>query len=909
VDFLSIFKNLFDSNRRELRKLNPLVQKVSSLEDRYSKMSDADLSSSTNQFKERIENGESPDRILPEAFAVVREASKRILGLRPFDCQILGGIVLHQGRIAEMQTGEGKTLVATLPSYLNAVSGRKVYVVTVNDYLARRDRDWMGQVHRFLGLDVGLVVPAMETEDKRKSYGCPIVYGTNTELGFDYLRDHMAWRKSDIVQSELDYGIIDEVDSILIDEARTPLIISGRGEGSVEIYVKFRELAAFLKKDRDYTVDEKARIVALTEDGEKRAEDYLGMGALNSEENIGLYAHIRQALTAKELMQRDVDYVVKDGEVLIVDEFTGRILPGRRFSDGLHQAIEAKEGVKVREQTDTLATITVQNFFRMFKKLSGMTGTALTEEPEFREIYGLDVVSIPTNKPLVRESMPDSIWKTERAKFGAVVEEIAWMHEKGRPVLVGTRSIEKSELLSAMLRKKGVPHEVLNAKYHEREAEIVAQAGRKGAVTIATNMAGRGTDILLGGNPEFMAKRALRKDGYPVEVIAVACEKVLPQDIQRRIDNNEKDEFIESILNARKEYQEHYEKAKRITDAEHDEVVTLGGLHVLGTERHESRRIDNQLRGRAGRQGDPGSSRFYLSLEDELMRLFGGDLVSSIMDKAGFTEEEAIEHPLISKAVETAQKRIESQHFSIRKRVLEYDNVLNRQRQVIYEDRMKVLTQDDVTPIVRSMAERVVERAFDVYWPANAKMEEVDWEGLKVYIHSLLPEFSPSVSSERDGLKDQVLEAIWAERDRKASILESHMNDFQRQILLRVSDQHWVQQLRTMEDLREGIGLQAYGGKDPLVEYTRQGYELFTQRIQNIEEDTVTYLCKIQIKRESKGVKGPSKASSPRTNETSKTFKRTKTSSRPLTTKKIGRNEPCPCGSGKKYKNCCGKLA
>lgn len=908
---MSFFRNLLNPNERELNKIRPIVEAVSSLEPSMREFDDASLARKTAEFRQRIENGESPDRILPEAYAVVREVSRRVLDMRPFDVQIIGAVVLHQGRIAEMQTGEGKTLVATLPSYLNAVAGRTVHVVTVNDYLARRDREWMGQIHRFLGLDVGLVIPNMSTVEKRRSYSCPIIYGTNTEFGFDYLRDHMAWQIEDVVQSPLDFAIIDEVDSILIDEARTPLIISGPSEGSTEVYRKYKDLAAVLKRDRDYTVDEKSKIVALTDEGERRAEEWLGM-SLSAQENIGAYAYIRQSLKAKELMHRDVDYVVKDGEVLIVDEFTGRILPGRRFSDGLHQAIEAKEGVKIREETDTLATITVQNYFRMYKKLAGMTGTALTEESEFREIYGLDVVVIPTNKPLIRDTLTDSIWKTEKMKFNAAVEEIIECHRKGRPVLVGTRSIEKSELLSALLTRRGVPHEVLNAKHHEREAEIVAQAGRKGQVTIATNMAGRGTDILLGGNPEFLAKRALRQEGFEPEVVAIASEKVLPQDIAKRVEANETDEFVETILKARERYRELYAQAKAITDKEHEEVVSLGGLHVLGTERHEARRIDNQLRGRAGRQGDPGSSRFYLSLEDELMRLFGGDMISTLMEKIGFPDDEPIEHPLVAKSVETAQKRIESHNFSIRKNVLEYDNVLNRQRQVIYEERTKVLHEEDLPGVVWGMTERVLERALDLYWPGKTKKTEADLDSLVTYLRSMSPEIDVKPVLDDAGDREEFLarltEAFRAVFDAKVNLLGPEANRFLRIVLLRVIDMQWVEQLRTMEDLREGIGLQAYGQKDPLVEYTRQGFEMFQSRIQTIEEDTVRWLFRVTVKKEGEGrtaapaQKAPTREARPVSGQGQRTVQA-------KTARKVGRNDPCPCGSGLKYKHCCGKVS
>ncbi len=910
---MSFFRNLLNPNARELSKLKPIVEAVSSLEPAMRDLSESSLAEKTAEFRQRIENGESPDQILPEAYAVVREVSRRILDMRPFDVQILGAVALHQGRIAEMQTGEGKTLVATLPSYLNAVAGSTVHVVTVNDYLARRDREWMGQIHRFLGLDVGLVVPGMGNVEKRRSYTCPIIYGTNTEFGFDYLRDHMAWQLEDVVQSALDYAIIDEVDSILIDEARTPLIISGPSEGSTEVYRKYRDLAVVLKRDRDYTVDEKSKIVALTDEGESRAEEWLGIGSLNTEENIGAYAYIRQSLKAKELMQRDVDYVLKDGEVLIVDEFTGRILPGRRFSDGLHQAIEAKEGVKVREETDTMATITVQNYFRMYKKLAGMTGTALTEESEFREIYGLDVVVIPTNRELIRDTLTDSIWKTEKMKFNAVVEEILECHKKGRPVLVGTRSIEKSELVSDLLKRRGVPHEVLNAKHHEREAEIVAQAGRKGQVTIATNMAGRGTDILLGGNPEFLAKRSLRQEGFEPDVVALASEKVLPQEVAKRAQAKDLDEFTATVLKARERYRELYLKAKAVTDAEHEEVVGLGGLHVLGTERHEARRIDNQLRGRTGRQGDPGSSRFYLSLEDELMRLFGGDMLSSVMEKIGFPDDEPIEHPLVAKSVETAQKRIESHNFSIRKNVLEYDNVLNRQRQVIYEERSKVLSEADLPKVVWDMAGRVLDRALDLYWPKNTKKSDLDLAPLVTFLRSIAPDVDIAsivgAAGLREELSDQLTKAFKAAYDAKVLLLGPEIGRFLRLVLLRVIDMQWVEQLRTMEDLREGIGLQAYGQRDPLVEYTRQGFEMFQSRIQTIEEDTVRYLYRVTLRKEGEGNAQPRRSAVPAPKGPAGQTKPSEAKT-PQTRSfgKVGRNDPCPCGSGKKYKNCHGRV-
>jgi preprotein translocase subunit SecA len=915
---LSFLKNLFDSNERELKRITRVVQAVNARAPEVAALSDTELAARTQEFRERSARGEEPDSLLLDAFAVVREAAHRILDMRPFDCQIAGGVVLHQGRIAEMQTGEGKTLVATLPAYLNAVTGRTVHVVTVNDYLARFHSEWMGQLHRFLGLSVGLVIPQMDAGTKRKSYSSPIIYGTNTEFGFDYLRDNMAWRKGDLVQETLDYAIIDEIDSILIDEARTPLIIAGPSSGSAQEYYRFRDLSRVLKRDVHYTLDEKAKLVALTEEGHQKASEWLGVD-LDAAENIHFQGYIRQALKAKELMAKDVDYVVKDGQILIVDEFTGRILVGRRYSDGLHQAIEAKEGLEVKEESDILATITVQNYFRMYKKLSGMTGTALTEEPEFREIYGLDVVVIPTNKPLIRESYPDSIWKTEKAKYRAAVEEIKDLHSKGRPVLVGTRSIEKSEMLSDMLKREGIPHQVLNAKHHEREAEIVAQAGRKGAVTIATNMAGRGTDILLGGNPDFMARQELRRQGFDPEVVTLASEKVLPADIVRRIESGDIDEYLETVLRAREEYSRLYKAAKALTDKEHEEVVRVSGLHVLGTERHEARRIDNQLRGRAGRQGDPGSSRFYLSLEDELMRLFGGDMLSSVMDRIGFSEDEPIEHNLVTRAVETAQKRIEAHNFGIRKNVVEYDNVLNRQREVIYSDRRQVLMAEDPEPIVMSMVERVFERAVDLYWPEKVRKEEADLDGLSLYIRDLLSglgEGDVKGADDRESLRESLIERAKESIRRRTEVLGKEAAELYRFVILRVTDRQWVDQLRVMEDLREGIGLQAYGNKDPLVEYTRLGYEMFQGRVQSIEETVVRYLSRVEVGRDAQAPSGGAGhgggvASGPRMSGPVRPPAQPSGAKTPVVRsgRKVGRNDPCPCGSGKKYKNCCGKIA
>ena len=905
---MSILKNLFNPNERELRRLDPIVRAVSSLEPKMEKLSDIKLQEKTHEFRERIRKGESMDSLLPEAFAVVRETGRRVLDMRHFDVQIKGGILLHQGRIAEMQTGEGKTLVATLPAYLNALGGRTVHIITVNDYLASRDREWMGQIYRFLGLDVGLVVSGMDPRAKQRSYACPVIYGTNTEFGFDYLRDNMAWRKEDLVQSALDFAIVDEVDSILIDEARTPLIISGQKEGSTDKYRKFKSLADSLKLDIHYTLEERARAISFTEEGFRRIEDRLGLDSISSEENIGIEHYVKQAVRAKEFMHRDVDYVVKDGEILIVDEFTGRILMGRRFSDGLHQAIEAKEGVTVKEESDTLATITVQNYFRMYKKLSGMTGTAITEEAEFIEIYGMDVVSIPPNKTLVRTNLPDSIWASEKAKFESIVEEISQHYSRGRPVLVGTRSVEKSERLSSMLKLRGIPHEVLNAKYHEREAEIIAQAGRKGSVTIATNMAGRGTDILLGGNPDFMARSSLRKEGFDDDVILLASEKVLPRGLLARIEAGNPNEHDQAVIEARERYKKLYREAKARTDREHDEVVGLGGLHVIGSERHEARRIDNQLRGRAGRQGDPGSSRFYLSIEDELMRLFGGDLIGNMMERVGFPEDEPIEHSLITKSVERVQKRMEAHNFSIRKNVLEYDNVLNNQREVIYSQRRETLEREDLSDTILHMIESVIHSGFELYWPLGVAAEEADKAGLIAYFSEVLPDYDFEVAFGGALLRERTLQAVRKIFDEayrhRAEVFGERFREVERLILLRVVDQKWRDQLQSMEGLRLGIGLVAYGQRDPLIEYRKIGYDLFQGMVQGIEKDTVSYLFKVAWAKDS-GSKVSVRTRTPAPTRPGPS----RDSTAPIKAeRKVGRNAPCPCGSGKKYKNCCGKL-
>lgn len=698
---LNAIKNLFDDNARDIRRLQKTVDIINGIEPEINVLSDEALRAKTSEFKERLAQGETLDDLLPEAFAVAREASWRVLGMRPYDVQLMGGIVLHQGRIAEMKTGEGKTLVATMPAYLSALSGQGVHIITVNDYLAKRDSEWMGGVYRFLGLNVGLIVHGLDAQERRAAYNADVIYGTNNEFGFDYLRDNMSMRKSEMVQRDLSFAIVDEVDSILIDEARTPLIISGQADKPTDLYYRVAQVIPKLQKETDYQVDEKLHTVALTEEGTRRAEKLLGIENLSDEENLDLAHQVYQGLRAHALMKRDRDYVVKDGQVIIVDEFTGRLMFGRRFSEGLHQAIEAKEGVKIERESQTLATITFQNYFRMYSKLAGMTGTAATEEEEFRKIYGLDVVVIPTHRPMIRHDFPDAIYRTEQGKFAASVEEIVQCHETGQPVLVGTISIEKSELLSKILKKRGIPHQVLNAKFHEQEAKIVSQAGRLGMVTIATNMAGRGTDIILGGNPEHLAKEELLLRGIAPEVVAEASELGSPSS--------------EDVASVREEYRRLVDKFKKETDAEHEKVVALGGLHIIGTERHESRRIDNQLRGRAGRQGDPGSSRFYVSLEDDLMRLFGSDNISGVMDKLGMDDSVPVEHPLVTRSIESAQKKVENRNFEMRKNVLQYDDVMNQQREVIYSQRRRVLMGEDLQESLQEMITGVIGSAVELY--------------------------------------------------------------------------------------------------------------------------------------------------------------------------------------------------
>jgi preprotein translocase subunit SecA len=871
---LKFIRNWLDDNAREIKKLQKTVDRINELESRISALSDAELQAKTPEFKDRLAQGAGLDDILPEAFAVVRETSRRVLGMRHFDVQLMGGMVLHQGRIAEMRTGEGKTLVATLPVYLNALTGKGVHVVTVNDYLARRDSEWMGRIYKFLGLSVGLIVHGLSWDERKHSYNCDVTYGTNNEFGFDYLRDNMALRPEQLVQRELHYAIVDEVDSILIDEARTPLIISGQADKATDHYYTFARLVPRLKRDEDYTVDEKAHTVVLTEEGVARVEQMLGVENLYDDVNMELTHHLNQALKAHALMKRDRDYVVKDGEVIIVDEFTGRLMFGRRYSDGLHQAIEAKEGVRVERESQTLATITFQNYFRMYDKLAGMTGTAETEEEEFRKIYNLDVVVIPTNKPMIRKDLPDVVYKTEAAKFRAVVEEIAARHATGQPVLVGTISIEKSEILSDMLRKKGVPHQVLNAKYHDKEAEIVAQAGRLGAVTIATNMAGRGTDIVLGGNPEFLARAELlsRKDYDPGDPAGA------------------------------KLYEQTLAKYRRQCEEEHRRVVELGGLHIVGTERHESRRIDNQLRGRSGRQGDPGSSQFFSSLEDDLMRLFGSDNIAGIMEKLGLEEDVPIEHGLITRSIESAQKRVENRNFSIRKHVLEYDDVMNQQRELIYRQRMQVLLEENLKDVVLQMITESVGRSVEIYAPEGVIPEEWDLEGLLTYAdqlylpgHGLQPGDLEDMG--RDALKSFLAEkAVQAYEAREAELGAETLREVERMVLLRMVDEKWMDHLDAMDQLREGIGLRAYGQKDPLIEYKFESYQMFQNMVDSIQDDVVRYVFRVNV------------VQAPQQRRTVENKYGEEGPQRPVRREnKVGRNDPCPCGSGKKYKKCCGR--
>lgn len=907
-------------SQKEVKRVMPLVEKINSLEDTYNKLSDTELKGKTQELKTQLAEGKTLDDILPEAFATVREASKRVLGMRHFDVQLIGGIVLHQGRIAEMKTGEGKTLVATLPVYLNALTGEGVHVVTVNDYLAKRDSEWMGKVYRFLGLSVGVVIAGMNPKEKQEAYNCDVTYGTNNEFGFDYLRDNMVIYKDQLVQRKLKYAIVDEVDSILIDEARTPLIISGRANKSSDLYKRADDFVRKLtpkviveedvkdfeqaedNEKYDYIIDLKAKSASLTQKGIQKAEEFFHLENFNDIENSELVHNVNQALRAHGVMKKDIDYIVKDGEVLIVDEFTGRIMIGRRYNNGLHQAIEAKEHVKIADESKTLATITFQNYFRMYEKLSGMTGTAMTEEAEFQEIYKLDVIEIPTNKPMIREDRSDIIYKNEPAKFRAVINDIKESNQKGQPVLVGTVSIEKSEKLSSLLNKEGIKHEVLNAKFHEKEAEIIAQAGKYGAVTIATNMAGRGTDIMLGGNSEYLAKQEMRKQKYSSELIEQATAF------------NETDD--EEVLNARRKFKELEDKYNEQIKEEKQKVIDAGGLKIIGTERHESRRIDNQLRGRSGRQGDPGASRFYIGLDDDLMKIFGGDKITTVFNALGADEDMPIESKMISKSVESAQRKVEGRNFSIRKNVLSYDDVMNVQREIIYKQRREVLDgenlKDNVTNMINSVAEDLVQTySTESGIDKESFMQEV---AIIFNIHEL-----ETIKEEKVNTAE-----IIQELKQKANLLYEQkevefgsepLRELERVVTLKIVDQKWMDHIDDMDELKNGIGLRAYGQKDPVVQYRVEGSEMFEAMIYSIKTDVIKFLMNARkregtIQREETVKITGAGLEDTAINLVDGSYKpsegglnKTIVNEGP----KVGRNDPCPCGSGKKYKNCCGK--
>ena len=887
-------KMLGSSNDTQLKKLKKPVDEVMALEEAYRALSDEELQAKTAEFRERLQNGETEDDILPEAFATVREAADRVLGLRPYRVQVLGGIVLHQGRIAEMKTGEGKTLVSTMPAYLNALRGEGVHIVTVNDYLARRDSEWMGKVHRFLGLTVGLIVHDLDSKERREAYACDITYGTNNELGFDYLRDNMVIRQGDLVQRGHAFAIVDEVDSILIDEARTPLIISGQGEKSTELYDRVDTVVRTMRPGIHFEVEEKKKAVTLTDEGARKVETAFGIDNINDPENSELNHHVNCALRAHNIMKRDVDYVVQNGQVIIVDEFTGRLMIGRRYSEGLHQAIEAKEHVKVERESKTLATITFQNYFRMYRKLSGMTGTAKTEEGEFQGIYSLDVVEIPTNRENIRQDLEDVVYKNKNAKYQAVIASIEEHHATHQPLLVGTISVEISELLSAMLRKKGIEHEVLNAKNHAREAEIVAQAGRWDAVTIATNMAGRGTDILLGGNPEFMARRAMKQEGFEEEIIEEA------------VGHNE--HVSDEVHEARKRYQELYSQFKAETDTEHERVLQTGGLHIIGTERHESRRIDNQLRGRSGRQGDPGSTQFFISLEDDLMRLFGSERIGVMVDRLGLKDDEPLTAGMLTRQIESAQKRIESRNFEARKHVLEYDDVMNRQREVIYGQRRRVLMGENVRDSILRMADHVIDFAAG-RWMNAEDPREWEWREAVNYLENLCCHHGALEQHKKladDELRDEFIDALkedarvfYGEREKMMEELRVDMREVERVMLLRSVDSRWMDHIDAMDQLRDGIGFRAYSGKNPVTEYQIEATHMFEELNHLIREDTVrrVYQTKVQVTPERVQTAKPTEART--AGDGPRQPKRVKSG------QKIGRNDPCPCGSGKKYKNCC----
>ncbi len=906
---MNILRAMFGNySEKEIKRIKPIQAKVLELDEEYQKLTDDELRHKTDEFKERLAAGETLDGIMPEAFAACREAASRVLGMKHFPVQIIGGIILHQGRIAEMKTGEGKTLVATLPAYLNALSGKGVHIVTVNDYLAKRDSEWMGKLYRFMGLTVGLIVHGMDHDEKKAAYDADITYCTNNELGFDYLRDNMVIYKEQKVQRGHNFAIVDEVDSILIDEARTPLIISGQSDKSTDLYTKANRFALTLKMtkvkemddkesdedanyDGDYIVDEKAHTATLTASGVKKAEQYFDIENLNDTENIAVAHHINQAIRAHGVMKRDVDYVVKDGEVIIVDEFTGRLMYGRRYNEGLHQAIEAKEGVKVARESKTLATITFQNFFRLYGKLSGMTGTAMTEEAEFQEIYKLDVIEIPTNKPIARVDENDVVYKTEKAKFNAVIDDIIARHEKGQPVLVGTVTIEKSEVLSGMLKRRGVKHNVLNAKHHEKEAEIIAQAGMPGAVTIATNMAGRGTDIMLGGNAEYLAKAALRHDGLSEEIISEATGFAETDDAD--------------IISAREKYKEYYNKFKAEIAPEAEKVRNSGGLAIIGTERHDSRRIDNQLRGRAGRQGDPGTTRFYVSLEDDLMRLFGGERISTMMDTLKVEEDTPLESKMLSHTIESAQKKKEGMNFAIRKNVLQYDDVMNKQRELIYAQRNKVLDGENLKDTVLKMIDETVDEYAKIYLADDAVHDNWDLNGMREYFLGWVttPDDLHFTAEELGNTsREEVAEKLKEEAHRRYEQREAEfgsdiMREIERVMLLRSVDTNWMDHIDAMDQLRQGIGLRAYGQHDPVVEYRNDSYDMFEAMTNTIREQTAKLVLTVRVRRDEEVKR-------------EKVAEESNAGDKPQTVKGKGvvsKNALCPCGSGKKYKRCCGR--
>jgi len=920
-DSMSFFSKLFDPSAGEIKRLNKIVDKIDSFEEEHKALTDEQLRGKTVEFRERLKNGETLDDLLPEAYSVVREATCRVTGKRQFRVQMLGGIVLHQGRIAEMKTGEGKTLTATMPAYLNALSGEGVHVVTVNDYLAKFQGEDVGRIFRFLGMTVGVIVHDLTQEERKAAYACDVTYGTNNEMGFDYLRDNMVIYQKNMVQRGHHFAIVDEVDSILIDEARTPLIISGAGDKSTDLYEKADRFVCTLQRGeepeqdrweenplsdeelaamrKDYVIDEKKKTCNLSEAGVRKAERWFGVENLSDIANNELLHHINAALRAHALMKRDVDYVVQNDEVVIVDEFTGRLMVGRRYSDGLHQAIEAKEHVKVQRESKTLATVTFQNYFRMYSKLSGMTGTAKTEEEEFKGIYKLDVVQIPTNRPMIRKDMNDLVYRTQKGKFSQVIEEIERRHKTGQPILVGTVSVEVSEMLSKMLRMRGIEHVVLNAKYHAREAEIVAQAGHYGAVTIATNMAGRGTDILLGGNPEFLARRAMKQKGYEDNVIDEAT--------------GFNENVSEEVLAARVIYKQLYADFKKQTDAEHDRVIAVGGLHIIGTERHESRRIDNQLRGRAGRQGDPGSSQFFLSMQDDLMRLFGSERVSGLIEKMGLAEDEPIEAKMLTGQIENAQKRIEARNYEIRKNVLQYDDVMNEQRKEIYEQRKQVLEGRDMHETIVKMADKLIEEAVATYCGNGDEYADWDMEGLTQYLERLcirIGFFKAHEEAFKTVDKEELIAKLkqeardfYALREKGFELIHIDPRELERVVLLSCVDRRWMDHIDAMDQLRDGIGLRAYGNKNPITEYQIEGYDMFDEMVHFIREDTVRrmYQARINIPQQRKEVAEPKETN----------LEQAKAAGGPSgpkrVQKQVGRNDPCPCGSGKKYKNCCGR--